>query len=184
MKSRAKINQLINEVRRELADIGIEVDRNIPINISNRMTRCFGIYEYSIRYGKLVEKITLSSRLVQDGVPDNSFKSVLIHEYLHSLARNDGHLGEWKRLADKVNKAYKGVYNIQRCDSEEHLKIQAHHKYTLRCKKCGELAYADRWSNFVARPYLYSHRGCGGKFEQVKVDDPRCDILTVRPRMV
>lgn len=89
------------------------------------------------------------------------------------------HTGEWKQLAEKVNRYY--GYNIKRCDSadekgiseEQKEKIQTERaaarkvKYIFKCTCCGQKVERCRESKFTKYPELYRCAVCHGKFERI-----------------
>lgn len=89
------------------------------------------------------------------------------------------HTGEWKQLAEKVNRYY--GYNIKRCDSadekgiseEQKEKIQKERtatrkvKYIFKCTCCGQKVERCRESKFTKYPELYRCAVCHGKFERI-----------------
>ena len=106
-------------------------------------------------------------------------KNTIIHELLHTCKGCMKHTGEWKQLAEKVNRYY--GYNIKRCDSadekgiseEQKEKIQKERtatrkvKYIFKCTCCGQKVERCRESKFTKYPELYRCAVCHGKFERI-----------------
>lgn len=89
---------------------------------------------------------------------------------LHTCKDGMSHTGEWKRLADKVNRYY--GYNIKRCTSAEEKGIKVekkenNYKYVFKCTGCGQTIGRMRQSRFTQYYYAYRCGRCMGKFEQI-----------------
>ena len=97
----------------------------------------------------------------------SGLKNTIIHELLHSCKGCMNHGENWKRLAEKVNRAY--GYNIKRTSSSDEKGVQkstvptAKNKYCVICEKCGKKYMRTRMSNLVKYPNRYSCGVCGGK---------------------
>lgn len=112
--------------------------------------------------------ISISARLMDDNCSDRATLETIIHELLHTIAWEDGHSGEWKILADEVNKRY--GYNITRTSSEKKkglLERERNYKYSCQCDKCGIVIRRTRMSNLIKFPQFYTHLGCTGHFKRI-----------------
>lgn len=115
--------------------------------------------------------INISSVLLEDDVDIQSVETTVLHELLHSVKGVKGHGPEWKRLADKVNKAY--GYNIKRCTSSEEKGIApiqttpktVKHKFV--CTDCGQTIERLKESKFTKDYNKYRCGVCHGKFEKI-----------------
>lgn len=105
--------EIKQECERELDKIGIKYGMVTGIKINNRLKACWGrIKKHKLENGNYTYQIEICKDLVHPTTPIISLKETIIHELLHSCEGGwDGHRGEWKVLANKVNKAYP-QYNI------------------------------------------------------------------------
>ena len=151
-----------------LIGIGLGID---PIYIrevreSTRMTSVFGTCKSQPSFnGTWFHTITISSRVLQDNVPDRSAESVMIHELLHARHPDDHHGGMWKLEAEIVSR--KLGYDIVRASTSDSLGIKDDGKYTICCSKCGYKWTRNRMCGLVKHPWKYTHSGCGGKLQRV-----------------
>lgn len=60
----------------------------------------------------------------------DGLKNTIIHELLHTCKGCMKHTGEWKQLAEKVNRYY--GYNIKRCDSADEKGISEEQKEKIQ----------------------------------------------------
>lgn len=151
-----------------LIGIGLGID---PIYIrevreSTRMTSSFGTCKSQPSFdGTWFHTITISSRVLQDNVPDRSAESVMIHELLHARNPGDHHGWIWKLEAEIVSR--KLGYDIVRASTSDSLGIKDDGKYTICCSKCGYKWTRNRMCGLVKHPWKYTHSGCGGKLQRV-----------------
>lgn len=164
-------DRLINECKQELDALHIPYDKDAVFSINTRAKS---------RWGQCKKKpgepcsINISSRLLDDDVTDEAAKTTILHELLHSCPDGGSHTGAWKRYATLVNHAY--GYDIKRCTSYEEKGIVPvekgiHYKYVYKCKKCGQMIYRQRKSNFTKHHKRYRCRLCGEKFKRIKQED-------------
>ena len=105
--------------------------------------------------------------------PLRDLYSTIAHEILHLIAEKKepgcGHRGEWRRLADYLNRHTD--WNIQRLVQDgEHTELDDARKtfpYQFRCQCCGQMIYRKVRSKFVKEYERYRCK-CGGKFEKIK----------------
>lgn len=116
------------------------------------------IYNYSIN---------INADLLKSEESHNGLVSTVIHELIHTCPNCMKHTGEWKMLADKVNRAYghQGI-SITRCKSAEDLGVKelptfSNYKYAVVCPKCGAAARYTRKSKCVMHPEWYRCGRCG-----------------------
>lgn len=151
-----------------LIGIGLGID---PIYIrevreSTRMTSSFGSCTSQPSFnGTWFHTITISSRVLQDNVPDRSAESVMIHELLHARNPGDHHGWMWKLEAEIVSR--KLGYDIVRTSTSDSLGIRDDGKYTICCSKCGYKWTRNRMCGLVEHPWRYTHSGCGGQLQRV-----------------
>lgn len=160
------IQALFNECMKEAQAIGIEPGRILLVKVNTRFTAVWGRCSY-INPKTRTYKIELNKLLLEDSTTNQAAKNTIMHEILHSCDDCMNHGDKWKALANKVNRAYPGYYNIKRTTSNEEKGIEATEKeynYMLRCTKCGHLFGYYRISKAVKHPENYRCR-CGGKLE-------------------
>lgn len=152
----------------EVTALGIETGYIAGIEINHRAQNRWG--QCRLRNG--VYYINISARLLEDDTDIKGVKETVIHEILHTCKGCMNHGTEWKRLANKVNRAY--GYNVSRTKSCEELGIDSKQyreernmvaRYKIVCDKCGAACYRNRASDFVKHPEWYTHTNCGGHFK-------------------
>lgn len=154
MTTREKLEAAIEETKEILDSLNIEYGpiRDVDINFKNvkRWGRC--------RYNSWTQdySIEISSQLFMDNVEWESLLNTLIHEFLHAGRDRMCHTGEWKRLAELVNRRYP-QYNIKRCTSADEkgladyrrsIQRESYH-YKITCDMCGNVNYYKRRSKVV-----------------------------------
>lgn len=142
------LRKMLDEVVEEAEAIGIHPGKIISVTVNYRAKKRWG--QCSCTAGAY--SINISSRLLDENVPDKSTKQVIAHEVLHTVPGCFNHGDMWKRYADKMNKAY--GYNISRTDSPEELGVKvvnttSNYKYQVICDKCKHSYYYTRRSKVV-----------------------------------
>ena len=122
--------------------------------------RTAGYYGYNYH-------INISSLLLDERASEKDLIETVLHELIHTCPNCMNHGVEWKRWADKVNRAY--GYNISRtkCGEEESAALMAENKkvnanYVCVCEKCGHEFYYRRYCRVIENPSNYTHTKCGG----------------------
>ena len=105
---------LANKCMAQLDEIGIEYAQSIRWEVNTRAKKRWGLCE---KHPNGVYTISISYRLLADDVADDGAINTIIHELLHTCKGCMNHGENWKREANKVNRAY--GYNIKRCSSAE-----------------------------------------------------------------
>lgn len=125
---------LAHECMDELDAIGIPYSKNVTFEVNTTAKRRWGLCTH-LSGGR--HRIQISHLLLADDIPDNSAKSVIIHELLHTCPKTNGHTKLWRAYADKVNAFYN--YDIQRTAGYEDLRVQdpEEYKYIVACPQCG-----------------------------------------------
>jgi predicted SprT family Zn-dependent metalloprotease len=168
------LNKVAKECMSELDAIGIEYGYVSKFEVNTRAKHRWG---QTCRKGD-VYTINISSVLLDERTDYNGLKATIIHELLHTCEDCMCHTGEWRRLANKVNRYY--PYNIQRTASNESVGLSeaqqkeikekeiANCRYQIQCKKCGRIVRRSRASNFTKHPENYKCGFCGGSFITIK----------------
>ena len=86
-------------------------------------------------------EIQIASILMEDKVSWEAAMDTMIHEFLHAYKGRMSHTGEWKRLAELVNREFP-QYHIERATSAAEKgiptsAIEEGYKYTIVCDGCG-----------------------------------------------
>lgn len=157
--------ELAYECMAELDAIGIEYAEIIDWQVNTRAKKRWGLCRHCPD-GTYI--ISISSRLLADNVSSDGAKNTIIHELLHSCRDGRGHGEGWKRLADRVNRAY--GYNIKRCSSAEEKGVEPIEntpkeiKHKFICKDCGKVYCRTRESKFTKNWQRYRCGVCHGEF--------------------
>lgn len=176
MTLREKLDLAIGDTIDVLNDLGIKYGPIAKVEINYRAMKRWGQCSYSRKTGMYT--IQVSSRLLADDIEWESLLNTLIHEFLHAYNGRMSHTGEWKRLAELVNREYP-IYHISRCTSFEEVGIKqetmvATYKYSAKCVSCGRISYFARKGKVVSL-LLRQPKGvckcriCGGDEFDVKV---------------
>ncbi len=169
------VNVIAIECMRELENIGIKCGNVIKIDVNTRSKKRWGQCR-KIGNNYIIE---VNQILLREDTDIDGLKNTIIHELLHTCKGCMKHTGEWKQLAEKVNRYY--GYNIKRCDSadekgiseEQKEKIQKERtatrkvKFIFKCTCCGQKVERCRESKFTKYPELYRCAVCHGKFERI-----------------
>lgn len=107
------VNVIAIECMRELENIGIKCGNVIKIDINTRSKKRWGQCR-KIGNNYIIE---VNQILLREDTDIDGLKNTIIHELLHTCKGCMKHTGEWKQLAEKVNRYY--GYNIKRCDSAD-----------------------------------------------------------------
>lgn len=95
-------------MQRELENIGIKCGNVIKIDVNTRSKKCWGQCR-KIGNNYIIE---VNQILLREDTDIDGLKNTIIHELLHTCKGCMKHTGEWKQLAEKVNRYY--GYNIKR----------------------------------------------------------------------
>ena len=181
------LDRLVAECKADIESLGIELGNIISVTVNTRAKRRWGQCCGSPRG----YRITISDRLLKDDVDDMATKNTIAHELLHTICGGNGHTGEWKKAAEKLNRAY--GYNIKRCTSSEEKGVENvvsavkrnGPKYIIRCENCGlEFKYYKKSkmiTNFIDRPdYVRKYCRCS-KCKSHNLVLEGWQILTTKP---
>lgn len=157
-------DKLIETCLSELDKTGIKYGNVTKWEINTRAKKRWG--QCRILPDEKSFEISISKRLLDDALPDESAKSTIIHELLHTCKGCRNHGSEWKKLASVVNSEL--GYNIKRCTSpaEQGIfgeKAVKQAKYAVMCLKCGKIYERERKSKLIKNPHRYRCGICGGK---------------------
>lgn len=149
MTPRERLNIALVDATDVLDDLGIKYGPIENVLINYRAMKRWGQCSYSKKTGKYT--IEVSYRLLADNVQWETLLNTLIHEFLHAYNGRMSHTGEWKRLADLVNRKYP-IYHIQRCSSTEEMGVAdtSTYKYKITCCGCGRASRYTRKSRVVS----------------------------------
>lgn len=159
---------LANKCMAQLDEIGIEYAQSIRWEVNTRAKKRWGLCE---RHPNGVYTISISYRLLADDVADDGAIDTIIHELLHTCKGCMNHGENWKREANKVNRAY--GYNIKRCSSAEEKGVEPIEntpnviKHQFKCKGCGQIINRIRESDFTKHYKDYHCGHCNGEFEKI-----------------
>lgn len=157
--------KLARECMEKLDAINIEYAENVYFEVNTRAKNRWGLCKHNPD-GSYT--ISISSRLLAENISDDGAINTIIHELLHTCKGGHGHKGEWKNLADKVNRAYN--YNIKRCSSDNEKGVEPIEnvskeiKYQFKCKECGKIYNRVKASKFTKNWKNYRCSVCGGEF--------------------
>lgn len=176
MTLREKLDVAVEDTIDVLNNLGIKYGPIASVEINYRAKKRWGQCSYSRKTGKYT--IQVSSRLLADDIEWESLLNTLIHEFLHAYTGRMSHTGEWKRLAELVNRKYP-IYHISRCSSFEEMGIEpetmiSSYKYSATCVSCGRTSYYARKGRVISillrQPKGACRCGaCGGNEFRVKV---------------
>lgn len=155
-----KLNLLVAECKSELDSIGIKYGRVKSVIVNTRAVRRWGQCK-SHKDGTFT--ISISSRLLQDGVDAMATKDTIMHELLHTVPGCMNHGSKWTQMAQKVNQKFPG-YSISRTTSSEEKSVEkVPYKYVVKCPKCGDTWGRYRRSALIDHPERYQCAACGVK---------------------
>lgn len=152
-----KLNLLVAECKSELDSVGIKYGRVKSVIVNTRAVRRWG---QCIMHGDGTFTISISSRLLQDGVDAMATKDTIMHELLHTVPGCMNHGSKWTQMAQKVNQKFP-VYSISRTTSSEEKNVEkVPYKYIVKCPKCNETWGRYRRSDLVNNPGRYRCGKC------------------------
>lgn len=131
------LNTLVADCKDILDDLNIIYGPIDSVKVNNRLTACWGRCRHNKRTDTY--SIELSKDIMQDGMEYEATMNTIIHEFLHAGPNRMCHTGEWKRLANLVNREYP-QFNITRCTSAEEKGVAERIKvcaYEVVCPICG-----------------------------------------------
>lgn len=159
----------------ECEECGIEYGNIDILKLNTRLRSSWGRCSLKRATGKYV--IELSHKAVVMG--EQFLKETLLHEICHTVEGCFNHGRLWKNAVETLNYVY--GYNIQhRSNGSEladpYLLNKDEVLYTLKCKKCGEIASIVQKKTTNFNHYRYSCSKCGGNYELVntQVNDYGC----------
>ena len=155
--------------RKMIEDLGIKPGIVKSVKVNTRAKRRWGCCKITKTGSTPTYTIEISYRLLLDEVDDKVTEDTMLHEILHTCKFCFNHGAEWKRLANKVNKAY--GYDIKRCTSSEEkgikeVKAEAKPKHKVVCTKCGAEVYRKKDSKLIKYPHMFCCAKCGGDFRK------------------
>ena len=160
------LTELVMKCREMLDEQSVPYMKETPVSINHRATRRLGVCK--LRSGNF--SIEISAFILGDSADEDTIKSTIIHEYLHTCPNCMNHGNTWKKWANVMTSAYKGI-DITRTTRLEGTGIEKPEKaktYCVVCEKCGKEITRSRKSNLIVSPEHYIHDGCGGHFVRVR----------------
>lgn len=185
-----KLIRLYQECINDLKTIGIDLNKKeigtIDISLSKRNTKRYGCckqenpdknskvvekrgYKRIIKYEKyMIHHIEISKWVMY--LEDNIIKNTILHEIIHCIPFCNNHGENFKKYAKYINE--KLGYNIKRIGNPkedyeksnlEYVEDNKEYKYKLKCQKCGQEIYRQRFN--VKKIKQYRCGKCGGKLE-------------------
>lgn len=93
--------------------------------------------------------IEVNQILLREDTDIDGLKNTIIHELLHTCKGCMKHTGEWKQLAEKVNRYY--GYNIKRCDSADEKGISEEQKEKIQTERAAarKVKYIFKFSHIM-----------------------------------
>ena len=153
---------LLQEVLLQAAALKIPVSKAIDphVEVNRRAVNRLGCCKYQ----KGMFHIEIALRVAEG--PEESCRTVLAHEALHTCYGCRNHGKRWKEYAGKMRAAY--GYDICRTTTNAKLGIEdaRREKYLLRCEKCGVEFRRFRASTLTRHPERFRCK-CGGEIERV-----------------
>lgn len=157
-----KIKEISNMCKKELDALNIPYSKNMEFKVNNRLRTTWG--RCTRRQNRYT--VEISGRVLKEGVPLETVKTILIHEILHTCNNCMNHGALWKNYATRVNNTY--GYNIKRVNDSTEYKCDSYfnakkeYKHMLECTKCGAKFYRTRETVVTKNPSKYRCE-CGGK---------------------
>ncbi len=122
---------------------------DVPIRISSRMTRTWGMCRWQVTGRKFhIRELVFAKRLVEHGTAEH-ITNVIRHEYAHLYVtlrdnKNHGHDAVWKQAA-----LWLGC-NAKRCEGFDEIDdVEGEIKYKVTCQGCGAMFKYRRASKIV-----------------------------------
>lgn len=171
------LQAVAKECLMELDEIGIEYGLITRFVVNTRAKKRWGQCKkagarWDVVAGVVRDtyEINISYVLLDERNPIEALKNTLIHEVLHTCKGCMNHGEAWKKLADKVNRAY--GYGIKRCSSADEKGVEYDNrdkqprkiKHQFKCEHCGQLINRQRESDFTKHYKSYKCGRCGGAF--------------------
>lgn len=157
------LQQTAKDCINTLAELGIACGNIRSIEVDKRTRRSWGTCRQLPDGGF---RIGISPRLLAEEVPHDSLKQTLYHELLHAAAYGQGHRGQWKMLAQRVNAALgtsigrTATWEQQGVDLDSDATV----RYRFACTGCGQKLVRFRACAFTRHYKRYRCGVCGGRF--------------------
>ena len=161
------INLIVRSCCKKLDAIGIVYGNIVAVSVNTRAKSRWGQCK---RINGCYE-INISSRLMSEDVSLVHLEDTVMHEILHTCEGCMNHGATWKKLADKVNRAY--GYNIKRATSADEKGIVEPVRnvpvirYKFACVGCGGIIQRERASKFTKYPERFRCGICNGRFQRI-----------------
>lgn len=176
------LQRYANECIKDMEAIGIKVPAIKNFTVNKRAKHRYGQCRYDIK--SKTYSININSDLLDEECNVMALRETIFHEIIHTLPKCMNHGSEFKKYAEKVNKAYK--VNITRCSTMEEkygeiyakkLKernMAAEHTslYELYCNHCKKIRASGAYKRipkWYKNPERYHCSVCGGSLERVGI---------------
>ena len=162
--TKMEVQELFELCKKEVKDAGIEIGNvYATIKVNSRFSKKWGVCKRrnNIYYIEIADRL-----LVAD---ENSIKTTIIHELLHTVKGCFNHGLEWKKVANIMNRKY--GYNIKRTTSDEEKGLEIDwdaFKYIVKCKNCENTFGYTRKTKCIQYLSHYRCGKCKGKLEVLK----------------
>ncbi len=163
------LRKLAAECEADLLSIGIQPGKVNRWIINTRAKRRWGQCK-QVAPGEF--NISITDRLLEDNVSDQAAKNTILHELLHTVKGCNGHKGQWKDLAAKVNRRLP-QYTIKRTASYVEKGLEPERKertnrYAVKCVHCGKEYYREKESKLIRYPDRYRCGICNNYLKRIR----------------
>lgn len=171
------LSAVAHECMEELRQINVPYQTVVRWEVNTRAKHRWGQCRQII--ANSAYSININSKLLDERVPEQSLKKVIMHELLHTVQGGMCHTGVWKQYAGLVRR--KLGYDIERTDSETDLQIpqelraayveqaSSSKSYVIQCVRCGYKVVRHKMCYSVEHPENCQHKYCGGRFTRVEI---------------
>ena len=179
------LQRYAKECIKDMEAIGIKVPEIEKFVVNSRAKSRFGQCGYNTKTKKY--RIEICSDLLDEECNVMALRETIFHELIHTLPNCMNHGKEFKKYAEKINKAY--LTNITRCSTSEEKygavyakkvaernkstkKTKPRSQYELWCENCNKIR-ASGWYKITPKwyknPENYHCGVCGGNLERVTI---------------
>lgn len=167
MQNEDRLRLILEECQEQLDELGIQYGDVSEITVNKRAKKRWG---QCCKQGDSYN-INISSMLMDERVSDESLRTTVMHELLHTCSGAMNHGKTWKRLAERVNDKY--GYNVKRCTNVEEKGMSEYineinkPKHIFVCESCGQEVRRFRESKFTKNYEYYRCGRCKGRLKKL-----------------